>query len=80
MATLDDLERLGPKRADHPTVGWNCPICNQPFKEGDYTALIAKGPASEEDAIKAAKGRPYTAEAAEVHWECVALAMSEEDA
>ena len=60
--------KFGPKNAAHPSIGRLCPVCNIPFHEGDYTSLVATKPASEEDAEKQAQGRPYTAEAEEIHY------------
>ena len=62
---------FGPKKADHQSVGKPCPVCSIPFKEGDMTGLVAIKPADEENAAKAAAGRPYTAEAVEVHEHCM---------
>ena len=64
------LDRFAPKAADHPSVGEACPACGKPFKEGEYTTLIAVAPASKEDARKAAAGGAYTAEAVEIHYAC----------
>lgn len=65
------MNRFGPKRADHPSVGANCPACNVPFKEGDHTTLVSLGPGDDpESRQKAAAGRPYNAVALEVHWAC----------
>lgn len=61
---------FGPKQATHPSVGRLCPVCHKAFVEGDYTMLIPKAPASEDDAAKAAAGLPYTAEALEIHLQC----------
>lgn len=56
------LDRFGPKRADHPSVGEACPACGKPFKEGDYTTLIAKHPPR--------PGEGLTVEAVEIHYAC----------
>jgi len=65
------VRKFGPKTADHPTVGRDCPACNKPFKEGDYTTLVALGPGDDpEEQERAREGRPYNAVAVEVHWEC----------
>lgn len=66
------MEKYGPKKADHPTVGRICSFCNKPFKEGDYTTLIPveAGFASAEDAWKSMEGLPYNIEAEEVHYVC----------
>lgn len=68
-----DLRKFGPKAADHPSVGETCPACHKPFKEGDYTTLIALGPGNDEGARERCKeGRPYNAVAVEVHYACAA--------
>ena len=59
--------KFGPKPKD--ALMMICPICEQQFKEGDYTTLVTKGPADEEEAEKKAQGRAYNAEAKEIHWE-----------
>lgn len=66
------MEKYGPKKADHPTIGKFCSLCNNPLKAGDYTTLvpIEAGFASPEDADKAMSGRPYNIEAEEVHFNC----------
>lgn len=63
------MRAFGPKTADHPGVGETCPICGHVFQEGDYTTLVARAPASEEEAEKRRAGRAYTARADEVCWE-----------
>lgn len=63
--------KFGPKEKDHPSVGRDCPACHEPFKAGDFTALIPLGPGNdEEQRERAREGRPYNAVAVEVHWEC----------
>lgn len=63
--------KFGPKSADHPSVGKECPACHVPFAEGDYTALVALGPGDDEEGRQRRDaGRPYHAVALEVHWEC----------
>ncbi len=67
----EEMRKFGPKTEDHPSIGKDCPTCHKPFKQGDYTTLIALGPGNdEEEQEKARTGRPYTAVASEVHWEC----------
>lgn len=64
--------RIGPKAADHPSVGGICPACNHPFEVGDTTTLVTLGPADDPEARRAAReGRPYNARALEVHYSCV---------
>lgn len=63
--------RFGPKPADHPSVGVECPACQVPFAAGDYTVLVPLGPGADPEARqRAAAGRPYDAVAVEIHWEC----------
>ena len=65
------MRKLGPKLADHPTVGLECPACKKPFKVGDYTTLITLGPGDDpEQQQKCRDGFHYNAVAVEVHWEC----------
>lgn len=67
----DDIRPFGPKSADHPSVGDECPACHKPFEAGDYTTLIALGPGDDsEEREKARGGRYYNAVALEVHWAC----------
>lgn len=71
MIREDRLRRFGPKQADHPSVGEECPACHVAFKEGDYTTLITLGPgADDEERRKARDGHAYTAVAQEVHYAC----------
>lgn len=69
-----ELRKFGPKAEDHPSVGNNCAACLEKFKAGDFTTLIAIGPAfGDEEAVRAhLLGRPYNAIAVEVHWTCAA--------
>lgn len=70
--TKDMLRKFGPKTADHPSIGRECPGCHIPFAQGDFTTLIPLGPGGDEEAQKRAReGRPYNAVALEVHWSCV---------
>lgn len=63
--------KFGPKDANHPSIGTLCSACKVPFKEGDYTTLIALGPGNDPEAQERARqGRPYNAVAVEVHWNC----------
>lgn len=68
-----NLPKYGPKRHDHPSVGSICEVCKEPFKEGDYTTLVEKKPASAEDAERKRQGRSYNAEAIEVHYDCAPI-------
>jgi hypothetical protein len=72
----------GPKKPDHPSIGIPCPFCGVPFKAGDFTGLVVFRTARNERAETEAAGRPYTAEAKEVHRDCLydaALACAEAD-
>jgi hypothetical protein len=63
--------KFGPKKADHPSVGEECPACHVAFAEGDYTTLVVLGPGDDPEARqRASEGRAYNAVAAEVHWDC----------
>ena len=65
------LRKFGPKTGDHPTVGTPCAACDEPFKEGDYTTLIAMGPGADpEEQKKAREGHAYNAVALETHFAC----------
>lgn len=76
----EDLRRFGPKLADHPTVGRECPACHYAFKAGDFTTLVPLGPGNDPDEQDRARaGRPYTAVAAEVHWACATGELVELD-
>lgn len=67
----EKLPKFGPKSSDHPSIEQACPACKQPFKEGDFTTLVALGPGdSKEEQKKARDNRPYNAVAQEVHWTC----------
>ena len=66
-----DPRMFGPKDSSHPSIGELCPACKPPFKEGDYTTLIALGPGDDPEAQERCRsGRPYNAVAVEVHWDC----------
>lgn len=64
------MRRFRPLPEDHPSVGEVCPVCEEPFKAGDETTLVATTPASMEDAEKARQGKAYNSQAAVVHWIC----------
>lgn len=65
------MNKFGPKQASHPSIDLDCPACDEPFKEGDYTTLVPVGPGSDPENRKLARlGRAYTAIACEVHWAC----------
>lgn len=65
------MQRFGPKKASHPSIGELCPACKVPFKEGDYTTLVALGPGDDPEAQeRAERNLPYNAVAVEVHYSC----------
>lgn len=67
------FERVGPKKANHPSVGEKCPACGSRFVVGDFTCLIPLGPGDNaERQAKRDAGKPYAAVAVEVHWDCAA--------
>jgi len=69
---MSEAPKFGPKRSDHPSIGQECPACKEPFKEGDYTTLVALGPGNDlDDQNKCRAGKPYNAVAIEVHYSCV---------
>lgn len=63
------IRRFGPKKADHPSVGETCLLCEAELMPGDYTTLIAVGPA-EGDETREEDGKSHDALAAEIHWTC----------
>jgi hypothetical protein len=66
-----ELRKFGPKKADHPSVGRECPACGKLFLPGDFTTLVALGPAADpEEQKKAREGVAYYAVAVECHWTC----------
>lgn len=65
------MNKFGPKKAGHPSIGEKCPACGIMFKEGDYTALIAIGPGDDKEAQrKCREGESFNAIALEVHYAC----------
>lgn len=65
------MRKFGPKSADHPGVGVECPACHVPFAAGDYTTLVTLGPGDDEEARERRdQGRVYNAIGLEIHWEC----------
>lgn len=65
------MRRFGPKTADHPSIGEECPACHQPFQADEYTTLVVLGPGDDAEARQRRdEGRPYNAVAVEVHWDC----------
>jgi hypothetical protein len=64
------MRKFGPKQDDHPSIGGLCPVCGTAFRAGDYTTVEMTHAADVEEARKAQAGRPFTAAAIEVHWDC----------
>lgn len=68
---MRSLRAFGPKSADHPSVGADCPACHVPLRAGDYTTLIPLGPGNDEEAqARCREGQAYNAVAVEVHYRC----------
>lgn len=68
---ITDDRKFGPKRKDHPSIGMDCPACNIPFKEGDYTTLIPLGPGNDpEQQEKARTDKVFNSVAVEIHYAC----------
>ena len=71
ISITERLAKIGPKGADHCSVGEDCPACDQPFKAGDYTTWVALGPGPDAKQRRLARtGRPFRAVAIEVHFSC----------
>lgn len=65
------MRKFGPKQADHPGIGKECPACHVPFVVGDWTTIIPLGPGNDPEAQQRVReGRAYNAVAVEVHWAC----------
>ena len=64
------MNKYGPKKNNHPSIGNPCPVCGIKFKENDYTTLAVIGVDNEEDRQKMIDGRVYNAVAKEIHWTC----------
>lgn len=63
--------KLGPKKANHPSIGRLCPACMVRFTEGDYTVLVALGPGGDpEERAKARNNERFEAAGIEVHYAC----------
>ncbi len=70
-----DMQKCGPKKANHPSIGELCQACKKQFKEGDYTTLVVLGPGDNEEARKRClAGDAYNAVALEIHYECCHIA------
>lgn len=69
---MEKPRRFGPMSSDASLIGEVCKACQKPFKEGDYTTLVAIGPGDDpEEQAKARDGRYYNAVALVAHWSCV---------
>ena len=74
------MRKFGPMRSENvPYYKKPCPVCNKPFKEGDYSTLVILGPDSEEEKQKAREGRPYNSVCSMVHWDCSTYAYQVEN-
>jgi hypothetical protein len=67
---MDEPRMMGPLSEDHPCVGRECWACGVAFAVCDLVTLVATGPADEDDRARMEAGRPYTAIAEVVHWDC----------
>lgn len=75
---IDDGRKFGPKPVGHPTIGVECPGCDQPFRPGDYTTLVPLGPGDDPEQRRRCRERlAYNGRGIEVHWAC---ATGQEDA
>lgn len=63
--------KMGPKKADHPSVNAPCPACERPIQIGELTTLVPLGPGDDVEAqAQCLQGHFYNAVAVEVHWAC----------
>jgi hypothetical protein len=68
---VSDPARFGPLPASDLLLEAKCLACKEPFKEGEYAALIALGPGADpEERRKARAGLIYIAAATVVHYAC----------
>lgn len=74
MTNYDPIVRLrkfSPLPKEHPLIGDICQACQQPFKEGDITTLVALGPGDDPKAREYCReGNTYNAVAIPIHWAC----------
>ena len=64
-------KKLGPKAADHPSVGVPCPACDKTFAAGDYTTFVVLGPGDDSrQQLRCRMGYEYDGVSVEVHWLC----------
>lgn len=72
--------KYGPKSADHPSVGRQCPACWQPMLPGSMTTLVPIGPGVVvSQRALAREGRPHVRQTVEAHWGCVTGKSDGED-
>lgn len=70
--THNGSPKIGPKPADHPTVGYECPACHGLLEEGQFTTVLFVGPGGDPEARQACLDKkPFTPVALEFHWACV---------
>ena len=74
MSYCDPITRLrkfSPLPKDHHLIGDTCHACNQTFKEGEITTLVALGPGDDPEARRLCReGNTYNAIAIPIHWSC----------
>lgn len=62
--------RFPPLAPDHPLVGADCALCDEPFVAGDVPTLVSPRPADADEAAKADRGEAHTAEVDPAHERC----------
>jgi hypothetical protein len=67
---LKDPDRFAPLAEAHPAVGLICPGCDRPLRTGDRVMFVNGRPADDEEAAKAAAGRPYNEQVDLAHQDC----------
>lgn len=73
-------DRFGPLDVDHPAVGTLCPGCDCPLRGGDVPMFVNGRPADEEEAAKAAAGRPHNEQVDLAHQDCAIRAIRDHGA
>jgi hypothetical protein len=74
------FRKFGPKSADHPGVGRECPACHVPLTAGCFTTLVLIGPGDDPEARQRCRaGRSFNAVGIEAHWSCVTGLGDDED-
>lgn len=73
LSRITSPGRFGPLTFEDPAVSdaWLCPVCESTFRVGQRPTLINGIPATVEDLLLAAEGRPYTGTASMAHEDCV---------